>query len=91
MRFEEPSALHRELAALQAEIRYEWTPQLPLGAPPLAGRQAERYPGTNKWSLLSAGAGDRQHGRRGVAAGLGLERYIAAFRDNEIDWEYYRG
>ena len=40
--------LHRELVALRAEIRYEWTPQLPLGAPPLAGRQAERYPGTNK-------------------------------------------
>ena len=47
MRFEE-LLLRWELAALEAEIRYERTPQLPLGARPLAGRQAEGYPGTNK-------------------------------------------
>src|SRR6266581_187442 len=27
------------------------------------------------------------HGRSGVAQSLGLERYVPAFRDNEIDWE----
>ena len=27
------------------------------------------------------------HGCSGVAEGLGLERYEAAFRDNEIDWQ----
>jgi hypothetical protein len=52
---------------------------------PLVGRTAEGYRVPEELPLLGA-----EEPRMDVAAwlqGLGLERYMPAFRDNEIDWE----
>src|SRR6202040_3408223 len=57
----------------------------PISAVPLAGRRAGGYSRPRGLPLLGA-----EDHRMDVAAwlqGLGLERYVPAFRDNEIDWE----
>jgi class 3 adenylate cyclase len=54
---------------------------------PLAGRQAERYPGTRTSRARSPP--EQEIGSVDVETwlqSLGLERYVAAFRDNEISW-----
>jgi len=40
-----------------------------------------------KWELRLVGGEDHRMDIEAWLQGLGLERYVPAFRDNEIDWE----
>jgi class 3 adenylate cyclase/predicted ATPase len=56
-----------------------------ISALPLAGREAEEYPCS--WELPLLGAEDHRMDVVAWLRGLGLERYEAAFRDNDVDGE----
>src|SRR5215468_4412487 len=52
-----------------------------------AGSATGRALSSTKWSCGSSGGEDHRMDIEAWLQGLGLERYVPAFRDNEIDWE----
>src|SRR5689334_13015988 len=51
------------------------------------GRSTRRTISSYKWRAALPRAGDHRMDIEAWLEGLGFERYVSAFRDNEIDWD----